>query len=160
MKYVRISASRVGVLIGPGGKTKRKLEELSGCDISIDSDEGLFEIIKGNEKDALKNLQVINTAKAIGRGFSPEIAFQILEMEYYFEIVDIRDYVGRSKKRLGTVRGRLIGRGGKTRHIIEDMTGCNLAIQGHTVSIISDLEGLEAAKAVLSILKNLYLIHI
>ena len=49
MKYVRIPASRVGVLIGPGGKTKRKLEELSGCDISIDSDEGLFEIIKGNE---------------------------------------------------------------------------------------------------------------
>ena len=86
MKYVRIPASRVGVLIGPGGKTKLKLEELSGCDISIDSDEGLFEIIKGNGKDALKNLQVINTAKAIGRGFSPEIAFQILEMEYYFEI--------------------------------------------------------------------------
>ena len=26
------------------------------------------------------------------------------------------------------------------------MTGCNLAIQGHTVCIISDLEGLEAAK--------------
>ena len=54
MKYVRIPASRVGALIGPGGKTKRKLEELSGCDISIDSDEGLFEIIKGNEKDALR----------------------------------------------------------------------------------------------------------
>ena len=45
MKYVRIPASRVGALIGPGGKTKRKLEEVSGCDISIDSDEGLFEII-------------------------------------------------------------------------------------------------------------------
>ena len=93
---------------------------------------------------------MINTAKAIGRGFSPEIAYQLLEMEYYFEIVDIRDYVGRSKKRLGTVRGRLIGRGGKTRHIIEDMTGCNLAIQGHTVGIISDLEGLEAAKVAIS----------
>ena len=150
MNYVRIPASRVWALIGPGGKTKRKLEELSGCDISIDSEEGLFEIIKGNEKNALKNLQVINTAKAIGRGFSPEIAYQLLEMEYYFEIVDIRDYVGRSKKRLGTVRGRLIGRGGKTRHIIEDMTGCNLAIQGHTVCIISDLEGLEAAKVAIS----------
>ena len=30
------------------------------------------------------------------------------------------------------------------------MTGCNLAIQGHTVSIISDLEGLEAAKVAIS----------
>ena len=69
------------------------------------------EITKENENDALKNLQVINTAKAIGRGFSPEIAYQLIEMEYYFEIIDIRDYVGRSKKRLGTIRGRLIGRG-------------------------------------------------
>ena len=150
MKYVRVPSSRVGALIGPGGKTKKKLEELSGCKISIDSDEGLVEITKANEKDALKNLQVINTAKAIGRGFSPKIAYQLLERDYYFEIIDIRDYVGRSKKRLGTIRGRLIGRSGKTRHIIEDMTGCNLAIQGHTVCIISDLEGLEAAKVAIS----------
>ena len=49
MKYVRIPSSRVGAVIGPGGKTKRKLEELSGCEISIDSQEGLVEIIKGNE---------------------------------------------------------------------------------------------------------------
>ena len=60
-------------------------------------------------------------------------------MDYYLEVVDIRDYVGRSKKRLGIIRGRLIGREGKTRRIIEEMTGCDLAIQGHTVSIISDL---------------------
>ena len=26
MKYVRIPASRIGALIGPGGKTKRKLD--------------------------------------------------------------------------------------------------------------------------------------
>ncbi len=56
MKYVRIPSARVGALIGPGGKTKKKLEELSGCEISIDSDDGLVEIVKGNEKDALKNL--------------------------------------------------------------------------------------------------------
>ena len=44
MKYVRIPSARVGALIGPGGKTKKKLEELSGCEISIDSDDGLVEI--------------------------------------------------------------------------------------------------------------------
>ena len=71
-------------------------------------------------------------------------------MDYYLEVVDIRDYVGRSKKRLGIIRGRLIGREGKTRRIIEEMTGCDLAIQGHTVSIISDLDGLEASKVAVS----------
>ena len=95
-------------------------------------------------------MQLTSAVKAIGRGFNPEKAYQLLEMDYYLEIVDIRDYVGRSKKRLGIIRGRLIGREGKTRHIIEDMTGCDLAIQGHTVSIISDLDGLEAAKVAVS----------
>ncbi len=150
MDYVRIPLNRIGAVIGPKGKTKRKLEQLSECKINIDSEEGLIEIGKRNEKDPLKNLQLISAAKAIGRGFNPEKAYKLLEMDYYLEIVDIRDYVGRSKKRLGIIRGRLIGREGKTRHIIEDMTGCDLAIQGHTVSIISDLNGLEAAKVAVS----------
>ena len=150
MKFIRVPLSRIGAVIGPKGKTKRKLEELSGCVLNIDSGEGVVEISSPNENDALKSLQVINAARAIGRGFNPEKAYQLLEMDYYLEVVDIRDYVGRSKKRLGTVRGRLIGKEGKTRHIIEDMTGCDLAIQGHTVSIISDLNGLESAKIAVS----------
>ncbi|SVD58989.1 uncharacterized protein METZ01_LOCUS411843, partial [marine metagenome] len=140
----------VGAVIGPKGRTKRKLEELSGCVLNIDSKEGVVEISSPNKKDALKGLQVISVARAIGRGFNPEKAYQLLEMDYYLEVVDIKDYIGKSKKRLGTVRGRLIGKEGKTRHIIEDMTGCDLAIQGHTVSIISDLGGLEAAKVAVS----------
>ena len=150
MDYVRIPVSRIGAVIGPKGRTKRKLEELSGCKLTIDSAEGLVEIKQKNKEDALKNLQLTSAVKAIGRGFNPEKAYQLIEMDYYLEIVDIRDYVGRSKKRLGIIRGRLIGREGKTRHIIEDMTGCDLAIQGHTVSIISDLDGLEAAKVAVS----------
>ena len=150
MKFIRVPLSRIGAVIGPKGKTKRKLEELSGCVLNIDSGEGVVEISSPNENDALKSLQVINAARAIGRGFNPEKAYQLLEMDYYLEVVDIRDYVGRSKKRLDTVRGRLIGKEGKTRHIIEDMTGCNLAIQGHTISIISDLDGLESAKVAVS----------
>ena len=150
MDYVKIPLSRVGAIIGPKGETRKKIEEMSGCKINIDSEEGIIEIKSKNKNDPLKNLQLISTAKAIGRGFTPEKAIQLLEMEYYLEIVDIRDYVGRSKKRLGIIRGRLIGREGKTRHIIEDMTGCDLAIQGHTVSIISDLDGLEAAKVAVS----------
>ena len=150
MDYLKVPLSRVGAIIGPKGETKKRIEELSGCEISIDSNEGIVEITSKNETDPLMNLQLISAAKAIGRGFNPEKAFQLLEMDYYLEIVDIRDYVGRSKKRLATIRGRLIGRSGKTRAIIEEMTGCDLAIQGHTVSIISDLDGFEAAKVAIS----------
>ena len=44
MDYVRIPASRIGAVIGPKGRTKRKLEEISGCKLTIDSAEGLVEI--------------------------------------------------------------------------------------------------------------------
>ena len=150
MDYVKIPLSRIGAIIGPKGETKKRIEEVSGCEIIIDSNEGLIEVKTKNEKDPLKNLQLISTAKAIGRGFTPDKAMQLLELDYYLEIVDIRDYVGRSQKRLATIRGRVIGKAGKTRKIIEDMTGADLAIQGHTVSVISDLEGLEAAKVAIS----------
>ena len=150
MDYVKVPLSRIGALIGPKGETKKKIENLSGWEIKFDYNEGLIEIISKNTDDPLKNLQLISTAKAIGRGFTPDKAMQLLEMDAYLEIVDIRDYVGRSKKRLSIIRGRVIGKGGKTRKIIEDMTGADLAIQGHTVSVISDLEGLEAAKVAIS----------
>ena len=130
MDYVKIPLSRIGAIIGPKGETKKRIEEVSGCEIIIDSNEGLIEVKTKNEKDPLKNLQLISTAKAIGRGFTPDKAMQLLELDYYLEIVDIRDYVGRSKKRLATIRGRVIGKAGKTRKIIEDMTGADLAIQG------------------------------
>ena len=72
MDYVKIPLSRVGAIIGPKGETRKKIEDLSGCKISIDSEEGIIEIKSKNNKDPLKNLQLIHTAKAIGRGFTPE----------------------------------------------------------------------------------------
>ena len=48
MDYVRIPASRIGAVIGPKGRTKRKLEEISGCKLTIDSAEGLVEIKQKN----------------------------------------------------------------------------------------------------------------
>ena len=83
MDYVKVPLSRIGALIGPKGETKKKIENLSGCEIKIDSDEGLIEIISKNKDDPLKNLQLISTAKAIGRGFTPDKAMQLLEIDAY-----------------------------------------------------------------------------
>ena len=61
MDYVKIPLSRVGAIIGPKGETKKRIEEVSGCEIIIDSNEGLIEVKTKNEKDPLKNLQLIST---------------------------------------------------------------------------------------------------
>ena len=90
MDYVKIPLSRIGAMIGPKGETRKKIEKMSGCEISIDSKEGIIEIKSKNNNDPLKNLQLISTAKAIGRGFTPDKAIQLLEMEYYLEVVDQR----------------------------------------------------------------------
>ena len=58
MDYVKIPLSRVGVIIGPKGETKKRIEELSGCEIDIDSEEGIIEIKSKNEKDPLKSLHL------------------------------------------------------------------------------------------------------
>ena len=48
MEYVKVPLSRLGAIIGPKGDTKKRIEELSGCKINIDSDEGIIEMkIKG-----------------------------------------------------------------------------------------------------------------
>ena len=31
MNYLKVPLARVGAVIGPNGKTKKKLEQLSGC---------------------------------------------------------------------------------------------------------------------------------
>ena len=49
MDYVKVPLSRLGAIIGPKGDTKKKIENLSGCEINIDSSEGIIEIIKKNE---------------------------------------------------------------------------------------------------------------
>jgi ribosomal RNA assembly protein len=54
--------------------------------------------------------------------------------------------VGKHKGHVRRVTSRLIGSEGKTRRIIEEQTGCDLAIYGHTVGIIGDLEPLNSAK--------------
>ena len=57
MNYLKVPLARIGAVIGPKGKTKKKLEQLSGCKLLIESDEGIIEIVEQNIKDPLKGLQ-------------------------------------------------------------------------------------------------------
>ncbi|RJS89597.1 RNA-processing protein [Candidatus Bathyarchaeota archaeon] len=154
--YVKIPMERVGVLIGPGGKVKRRIEEASGVELSIDSETGNVEIgLRPETKDPSVILQVQNLVKAIGRGFSPQRAFKLLDEDVYLDIIDLRDYVGRSKNALARVRGRIIGRNGRSRELIEELTDTYISVYGHTVSIIGRVEDIEVAKeAILMLVKG------
>lgn len=145
--FVRIPQDRVGVMIGPGGETKRMLAERSGFPFEVDSiqnEVAIQDTAPGT--DPVMLLKLRDVVKAIGRGFSPEHAMRLFSDDCYFELLDFHDYVGKHKGHVRRVTSRLIGSEGKTRRIIEEQTNCDLAIYGHTVGIIGDLEDLGHAK--------------
>ncbi|MHB8633880.1 MAG: KH domain-containing protein [Thermoplasmatota archaeon] len=143
--YVRIPADRLGVVIGPHGETRRLLEERSGFHVEVDSQENEV-AIEGEKGDPLMLMKMQDIVKAIGRGFSPEHAMRLFSDECYFELLDIHDYVGKDKSHVRRMTSRIVGSEGKTRRIIEEQTGCDLAIYGHTVGIVGPLLELGHAK--------------
>lgn len=146
MRYVRVPAERVAVVIGLGGETRRAIEQRTGIRLEVDSNENEVQIDDTNPRDPLGPLKAEDIVKAIARGFSPEHAFKLLSDEMYFQIFDMHDYVGKDKDHVRRLASRVIGTEGKTRRIIEELSGGLLSIYGHTVSIIGDGDASEIAK--------------
>ena len=139
MKYLKIPMERVGALIGHNGETKHDLEEKTGLTLDIDSKAGEVTIEENDEADPLMIIKTENIIKAIGRGFSPQNAFLLFKDNYDFFIFDLRDYVGKKESHIRRVKGRVIGKEGKTKNVLEELTESKISVHGHTISIISDM---------------------
>lgn len=146
MKYLRIPLERVGVLIGQKGETKKYLETYSKLKIQIDSKQGEIVINDQGVEDPLMLIKIENVIIAIGRGFSPQNAFLLLDDDADFFSFDLYDYVGKRESHLIRLRSRVIGREGKTKRVLEELTGAKLSIYGHTISIISDITRMNVLK--------------
>lgn len=146
MRYVRVPAERVGVVIGPEGSTRLHIEDRTGTRLQVDAQENEVLIDDANPKDPLGPLKAEEVVRAIARGFSPPHAFKLFSDDYYLHIFDMYDYVGKDKDHVRRLTSRIIGTEGKTRRIIEDLTGTLLSIYGHTVSLIGGAEDLDVAK--------------
>jgi ribosomal RNA assembly protein len=152
MRYVRIPKERVGVLIGKDGETKKEIERISHMILEIDSEEGDVSFNELTAKDPLVPLKVVDIIRAIGRGFSPEHAFRLFAEDTELYIFDIYDYVSKKESHLMRVKARVIGRNGKTKRVIEGLTGGILSVYGHTVAVIADFESMDIAKKAIDML--------
>ncbi len=155
MRSIRVPQDRVGAIIGPKGETKRRIQKISGIKIDIDTEEG--EVLIHDEAelaDPLMALKIMDVIKAIGRGFSPEKAYRLFEDDEYLEVVDLKEFVGGRNNQLTRLRGRLIGQNGKTRRIIEDLTGVEMVIYGNTVAIIGSSVSMPVAKHAIEMILN------
>ncbi|MDI3506975.1 MAG: ribosomal assembly protein [Methanomicrobiaceae archaeon] len=145
----KVSTSRIGALIGKSGSTKREIEEKTGVTLQIDSEEGLVKI-EGDDPVAV--MTATSVVSAIGRGFSPERAFRLLDEEdMILVLIDLTDLAG-TTRHLERLRGRIIGRSGTSRAQIEDMTGTEISVHGKTVAIIGLPEQVETARKAVEML--------
>ncbi len=151
MRMVRIPKDRVGALIGKDGETKQDLEERTKVKLEVDSD-GEVTIDETSTDDPLMPLKVMDIVKAVGRGFAPQKALRLLDDDEYLEVIELGDFVGKKSVQLDRVRARLIGSQGKTRRIIEDLTGAYMSVYGSTVSIIGNSVQLPIAKKAVEML--------
>lgn len=154
MRLIRIPSDRVGTLIGKDGETKKMLERMSGIRLRIDPEGDVTFNEDADGTDQLMALKIIDVVKAVGRGFNPDKAVRLFEDDEYFEAIDLKDAVGDRSNQLGRVRGRLIGTNGKTRRLIEDLTGCYMSVYGNTVALIGNSISLPVAKVAVEMIVN------
>jgi ribosomal RNA assembly protein len=140
---------RIGAMIGPKGSAKRKIERATSTEIEIDSETGDITIVGDDAPMAMKAQEWV---RAVGRGFSPQRAMRLLGEDVYLEVLDIREYIGKSKKRKFEVRGRLIGKDGRAREVIEELSGSSVSIMGNTVAILGTAEENDIAHTALDML--------
>jgi ribosomal RNA assembly protein len=117
-----------------------KIEKLSNCKISLEDQEVTIE---GN--DPITILRVKEVFRALNRGFDFNAALYLLDESYFLDIIDIKDY-GRSRERQIQLKGRVIGKEGSIKKMIEEKTGTKICVHGKTISIIGKWENLQVAR--------------
>ena len=152
----RIPQDRIAVLIGKGGETRRMLEEACGATLEIDSKSGEVMADWGEGSvDPIVRMKMPDVIVAIGRGLAPKRAVQLIQDEVFLKMYDIREWVGKQPNQTRRMRSRLIGRNGRIRSLIEEISRCELAIYGSTVLVIGDEDGIAlAAPAIEGILRG------
>jgi len=152
--FVKIPQERIGVLIGPDGRVKETVEKRLSVSLQVDSEAGDVTITKNaKQQDPTILFRAREVVTAIGRGFSPERAFRLFEDEdVMLEVIDLREIVGRSLSDIKRLEGRVIGKSGKTRKIIEELTETYVSVYGYTISIIGSTDQIETAREAISML--------
>lgn len=145
--HIRIPLQRVGALIGPSGTTKKTIENQLTVFLDIDGESGSVWITPQNKNsDPVTMFRARDIVLAIGRGFAPDKAFRLFHDEVYLGVIDLREIFGKSDTDISRVKSRVIGKKGRTRQQIEELSGSALSIYGHTIMIIGNQSQVDVAR--------------
>lgn len=126
---------------------KEKIEEKLNVKLSI---KGKQIEIEGAPVEEYEARTVI---EALEFGFRLKDALRLADESIMFRKIPIKNFTNR--KNMEEVRGRVIGSEGKTKHTLEEISGCAVAIHNNHVGIIGPAEDIEeATTAVINLIKG------
>lgn len=108
---------------------KKTLEKLTNAKIELN------DVVSIECEDYFMLKRLVLVIKAFGRGFNFDDALDLLDEDYQLEIINVKDY-GKSKERQRVLKGRVIGRGGRIKKIIEENCNAKIAVYGKTIGVI------------------------
>lgn len=138
--YVNVPDDRFNLL---KNEMKNKLEYETGANIDIDKD---AKIVNVKHKNSIKELDAKIIIESISLGFSLPVALQLCRKpEYRFEKLNIRELT-RNKKEFNRQMGRIIGKDGRTKELISELTDTNIMIKRDVVGVIGSLDDVMKAR--------------
>jgi len=147
MQEIYIPEERVRLLKSDDLITK--IEKKFNCKINI-IDKNLVRIIA---EDAVEEFLLKDVVFAFGRGFKLSTAEKIIDNNEYFFQIDLGNIFNK-KEQIQRIKSRIIGKNGKTKLYIEEVSGAELSIYGDTVSFIGSEKSIEEAKTAVNAIIN------
>ena len=119
---VNIPEGKIGLLIGPGGRTKKLIERTGGVRLDIDAC-----LVSITGEDGFRVLKSAEVVRAIGEGLPVRKAFELFQEDYRLEVYDLEGAVA-NKSALERQQARIIGEKGKVKKYFERMLGLKIHI--------------------------------
>lgn len=139
MRKTHYEGKQLGRIIGKDKKNIQKIEKAFGASISLEKNKDIT--IKS--KSRVKEYLIDEVLEALTLGFDIETALLLQETDYVLKVVDLKNYARGS--RLNVVIARVIGKEGKAKRTIQDLSHCHIAISDRKIGIIGKAESVELA---------------
>lgn len=148
MRKIFFKKNEISRLLNVFRKNKKEIENL--LKVKVEIDKNLNITIKGKTFQEYLASQIL---EAVALGFSLDTALLLLNTNYTMRRINLKSYI--KQKRISVVKSRLIGKEGRVKKNIEELSDCFLILSDHIVVIIGKIDNVEiATRAVVSLIRG------